>query len=132
VSFRWTDAAGSTVRTTGRTSAPCEQPDQRPNLRVSRLRIGEGSGDTGFYSVTVRNDGITDALTPFTITLSVGGILQQSQEVGALAAGASVNFVFRGAPCTDGDPVVARVDAGRTIDESDEKDNTARTTCSGG
>jgi hypothetical protein len=129
VRFRWLDADGVAVRATRRVSAVCEQPDERPDLEVSRLRVGTGTGGVGLYSVTVRNDGLSDVLSSFVIGLSVGGVPQQSQEVGALATGAAVTFVFRAPRCAEGTAVVARVDAGRTVDEADERDNTLRTTC---
>lgn len=129
VRFRWLDAEGTVVRAAHRVSAPCEQPDERPDLRIARLRVGTGGGGIGLYSVTVRNAGPTDVLTPFTIALSIGGVPQQAQEVGALASGATVTFVFRAPRCAEGTAVVARVDTGRTVDEANERDNAVRTVC---
>ncbi len=129
VRFRWLDADGKVVRATRRTSAVCEQPDERPDLQVTRMRVATGGGGVGLYSVTVRNTGLTDVQSPFAIGLSVDGVPQQAQEVGALAAGATVTYVFQAPRCAAGAAVVARVDAGRTVDEADERDNTLRTTC---
>jgi hypothetical protein len=128
VRFAWLDAGGATVKTARRTSAPCRQPDLRPDLRVTRLHVGKASDGGGLYSVTVRNVGASAVTTPFLITLS-GGVAHQEQEVAALAAGAAVNFVFRAPRCAAGTPVLARADPGHSVDEANERDNVARTTC---
>lgn len=129
VRFRWLDAGGATVRATRRTSPQCRQDDPRPDLRVSRLRVGRAPGGDGLYSVTVRNAGASDAGSPFVVTVGGGGLPQQEQEVAGLAAGDATTFVLRAPHCTPGAPVVARVDTARAVDEADERDNVARTTC---
>ncbi len=129
VQFRWLDADGERVRTARRVSSVCGQPDERPDLQVSRLRIAEGDDGVALYSVTVRNAGRSDVESPFLIGLGIAGVPQRAQEVGALSQGAKVTFVFRAPRCAAGAAVVARVDGGRAVDEADERNNTRRKTC---
>lgn len=128
VRFKWLDAGGATVKSARRTSVLCRQPDLRPDLRVMRVHVGTAADGGGIYRVTVRNAGETSVVTPFLVALG-GSAARQEQAVQALAAGATANLVFRGPPCVAGALVVARVDAARSVDEADERNNVARATC---
>ena len=62
VRFRWLDAEGDTLRTARDTSSWCRQPDLRPDLEVTAVDVLPGPrADRRRYTVTVRNDGRTDA-----------------------------------------------------------------------
>jgi len=130
VRFRWYDAGGRIVRRSRRVSAPCRQPDLRPDLRVVSLRADPGQpGGQWTYTVTVRNHGDSQTSVPFLVGLSVGGAAQPPRRVTTLPAGAVLTLIFEGPACLPGSAIVATADTDAGIDEADEDDNATRVTC---
>lgn len=132
VRFRWYDARGRVVKTATRTSAPCRQPDLRPDLTVSQLTVGGTRPDgTALYTVTVRNAGKTATTASFTTGLTIDRIAQPLQTLQALAPDTSATLSFVGPRCVAGAAIVATIDVGQVVDEADEGDNLERKSCPG-
>jgi hypothetical protein len=123
VRFRWTRADGSTVRRARRVTAPCAQPDLRPDLTVSALRaVLDARPAFAVYTLVVRNEG-RSAAGPFAVRVA-GGV----SEVAELAAGKQVEVPVLAPVCLPGTIVTAVVDSDRRIAEADER-NALRRGC---
>jgi hypothetical protein len=121
VSFRWIDAAGRVFAHAQRVTPACPQPELRPDLRVTRIT------HPGAYVVTVRNAGGSPA-RGFDVSLSVGGApVVPSQTVGVLGPHQARTLDFTGPRCAS--PVVATVDPGNVVAESNEANNTLTASC---
>jgi hypothetical protein len=128
ITFRWYDRKGHALRTTTRTSTACLQPDPRPELVLGGLDIAAKGTDQAFYTVSVSNDGRSVA-GPFTVTLTVDGTVLPPLMLGPLEAGARGQSTIAGARCSAGSMVTVTVDAGGTVDESDEADDVVQRPC---
>ncbi len=130
VRFRWYDANGQVIRRATRTTPVCEQPDLRPDLRITRVAVGGTRADgTRLYTVTVRNVGATATTVAFTTALTAGPVVLPEQSIGILDAGGASTLAFVGRACAAGARVVATVDSRGSIDEAVETDDVARRTC---
>jgi len=122
--FLWEDDAGRIVKRVRRRTAPCVQPDLRPNLVPGPLTaIFDARPGLALYSLSVRNSGRT-ASGPFTV--SVGG---SPVEVEGLAAQAQRTVVVLAGVCLAGTTLRTVVDADRQVAESRERDNGAARRC---
>ncbi|MCW3022131.1 MAG: hypothetical protein JWR30_1453 [Conexibacter sp.] len=128
ITFRWYDRKGHALRTTMRTSTACLQPDARPELVLGGLDIAPKGTDQAFYTVAVSNDGRSPAAA-FTVTLTVDGTLLPPLTLGPLQAGARGQGTIAGPRCSAGSMVTVTVDAGGTVDESDEADDVVQRPC---
>jgi len=123
VSFRWLDANGHVFARAQHVTLACPQP--LPDLRIVDIARQVG---TGTYRVTVRNAGGL-AARAFDVSLSVGqgSPLVPDQTVGVLGPHQSLVVTFARTGCDD--PVVATADAGHSVPESDETNNTLTARC---
>lgn len=124
VRFQWIARDGSIVRRAHARTPACEQPDLRPNLVPGRLTAAlDVQPGIAIYTLVVRNAGRSTA-SGFGVRVGAGGA-----EVGPLAAGEQRAVVVVTLACAPGETVVARVDADRRVEESDERSNTTRRRC---
>jgi hypothetical protein len=124
VGFRWVDAAGRIVRRARRVTAPCAQPDIRPDLVPGVLTAVFGARPgLAIYKLVVRNTG-RSAAGPFSVrvggaTTTVGGLGPQQQRT----------IVVISAVCLAGTTTLAEVDTEHVVDESSERGNEVARTC---
>jgi hypothetical protein len=131
VRFRWLDEDGDVAARSRRTSPACKQPDMRPNLvpqAIDTALAPDPAGDLRRYAVTVRNLG-RSAADPFAVALRVGDAELDPQVVFGLEPGQEQVVTFLGPACSAGDPLVATVDGGETVDERIEDDNALSVDC---
>lgn len=132
VRFRWRDTAGAVVGRTTKATAPCKQPDLRPNLEVTSVAVQPGtSASMRSYVVRVSNRGATDA-PGFSVGLTVNGTALPDQASGPLAARRDTRLSFAGPKCDAGSMLTATVDTGATVDERVETDNVLAVPCPAG
>jgi len=123
VRFRWVSADGEIVRRTQRRSAPCQQPDLRPDLVAETVTAIVDVPGLALYSVSVRNVGHASA-GPFTVRVGAGSI-----EVAQLPAGRRTTVLILAPACASGSRLLVRVDADARVDEADEQGNLLRAVC---
>ena len=126
VRFRWLDADGVALKSARAWSAPCRQPDMRPDLEPVRIATAPGP-DAGSrrYTVTLRNAGRTDA-GPFDVALDGAAAVP----VAGLAAGTQRSVELVAPACAAGaPPPTLRLDPADAVDERDEDDNVLALTC---
>jgi CARDB len=129
VRYAWLDADGQTVAAARRVTAPCVQPDLRPDLRVGGLTAAPGADPgTRTYLVVVQNDGRSRAGS-FEVALRVPAGSPPPVTVSGLRAGARREVSIAGPRCQTGDPVQVTVDPGNRVDESVEGNNVRTFTC---
>jgi hypothetical protein len=128
ITFKWLDKKSHTQRTVTKTSTACAQPDPRPDLTLAALDITAEDATHAVYTVAVSNDGRSDA-APFTVTVTVDGVVQPPLPLGPLAAGERVQGTITGTRCAPGSTVTVTVDAQGAVDESDEADDTVQRPC---
>lgn len=128
VRFRWLDADGDVLRSSRGTSAPCRQPDMRPDLAPITLSVLPGRDGAYDYHLMVRNAGPGHA-GRFDVALSAGDAALAPLSVPELAARDRRILRFTGPACEPGAPITATVDAGATVDERDEDDNVLVLAC---
>jgi hypothetical protein len=131
VQFRWRDANGHTIRSEHATSRACEQPDPRPDLAISSLKVAAPAGlapDQRRYVAVVANHGRGDA-GPFTVDFTRNGELLGTVSVPALAARTTATVALPAPACATGDAIAAVADAREQVDEVDETDNALVVTC---
>ena len=129
VRFRWYDATGRLRRRAQRITRTCRQPDPRPDLRAGTLVLASGLGpDALTYLLTVTNTG-RGAAGPFGVVLTESGMPQPPVRVDGLAAGESRVVSLPGRRCAPGATVRFVLDAGGTVDESDEADDVVDRPC---
>src|SRR5437588_986044 len=82
VSFRWIGSGGRVIATSARTSAPCWQPDMRPDLAVQSISASPVPDDPSHtqYVVWMANNGLT-AAGGFDVTFTPGGGAGSAQTV---------------------------------------------------
>jgi hypothetical protein len=132
VAFRWLDADGAVVREAARTTAPCRQPDLRPDLvllSVSALPAGDGSVR---YVVRVGNEGrspVGRAVVAATLPGDVAPGLA-THVVRALSSGGSAIVRFIGPGCAAGEqPASFAADPSNAVEETDEANNALAGVC---
>ena len=129
VRFRWRAADGHVIARFRKATRACEQPDDRPNLRATKVAVRPGtSAGTRSYIVRVADKGRTDAAA-FSTGLTVNGTALRPVPGGPLAAGATTAVAFVGPRCRAGSTLVAIVDTGDAVDERNETDNRLAVPC---
>jgi CARDB len=120
VSFRWYAADGTRVARAKRTSAPCRQFVDLPNLTTQFTRSSETTPGVWRYDVLVRNTG-KGAATDVPVRLTVDGDVVDTLTLASLAPGETRTFPIRGPECTR----LARleVDPDEAIAETSDEDN---------
>ena len=130
VTFRWFGAGGRIQREVVRRTPVCEQPSQRPNLRVEAIEVtAAAEPGTTRYRITLINTGLTPA-DAFTLGLVVGD-QERTREVAGLAAGERTTVEVVGAACEPGRVAQVDLDVRDVVKESDEGDNRSRRVCGG-
>jgi hypothetical protein len=129
VRYRWLDEDGAVLARARAISAPCAQPDLRPDLVARRLDV-TASPDPALdrYAVLVRNAG-GGAAAPSAVRLDVPGGPPALAAVPALAAGESRRLVLTAPACAAGAALAATVDATGVVAESDEAANVITAIC---
>jgi len=128
VTFRWSDGGGRAVAEAVVNTAPCREPDLRPDLTIaSAVADPSQPGDaTTRYVVTVRNAGRALA-TGVQVAATFSA---PTRTVRRLAPSQSVDVVFWGPVCGAESPAPSfLVDPANLIDESRETNNSLVATC---
>ncbi len=131
VRFRWRDATGRITRRAKRISAPCAQPDTRPDLVVRALGAGAGArrGDGVMtYGAVIANKGNGPAAA-FNVVFTVNGVVGAPQRVGPLAAGQRVPVTFEAPKCSAGSTFRVMADSSAEIAEANEANNVLQKLC---
>jgi hypothetical protein len=128
ITFRWLDAKGRTQRTTTRRTAPCEQPDPRPDLELAGVTAALLPKGQAAYTVSVANDGHGDA-DPFAVTVTVGTAVSDPLTLGPLAAGQRATGTLAAPRCAPGSTITVTIDAAHAVDESVEADDIVQRPC---
>lgn len=128
VTFRWLDARGHAQKTATRTTAACEEPDPRADLVLASLTAAPVSATQAVYTISVENDGLTDA-DPFAVTVTVDGRVSDPLTLGPVAPGAQSTGSLSAARCAPGSTITVTLDVAGTVDESDEADDTIQQAC---
>lgn len=127
VSFRWSDAAGRVVREESAVTAPCREPDLRPDLVVASATVAPDLDPArALYTVTVKNIGRSAASG-----IGVGTTFASpTRYVRRLAPFESAQVTFIGPACPAGESgPTFLADPGGTIDEALETNNSLLATC---
>ena len=128
VRFRWLDAKGRVQREARRVTTACDQPSQRPNLRVEALETAPGADASSMrYLVTVVNTGLTPA-GAFTLGMVVGEA-EQVRDVPGLEAGGRTTVELRAPRCEPNASIQVTLDVRDAVKESDERDNRSVRLC---
>jgi hypothetical protein len=130
VQFRWRDAHGHVVRNQTAISRACEQPDPRPDLAISELRVvaPPGAPDTRRYVAVVVNSG-RGAAGAFEVDFTRNGQLLGTVSVPALAPHSTTKLTLAAPACATGDAIAAVADARAQVAEVNETDDTLVVTC---
>lgn len=134
VTFRWSDATGAVIRQTGITTAPCRQPDLRPDLVLDGVVASPSPRAAGLvrYAVTVRNAGRSAAPRSLVAATLPGDATpnQRTRSIRRLAPGASVTVAFTGPGCAAGEqPALFVADPSNAVEEVREGNNELAATC---
>lgn len=126
VSFRWLDEAGAIAREEQVTTARCREPDLRPDLALTRVRVEPRRGDRAVYRVLVRNVGRSTA-TGVTVGASFPAPVRTIRR---LAPRAAVELTFVGPACAGGEAAPTfTVDPADAIDEARKTNNRRSAIC---
>ena len=129
VRFRWLNAKGRVVRVARRVTAPCQQPDTRPDLVALDPSIVTGSrSDLVVYNVTVRNKG-RGAAVASAVTVEVNGTVQPAQRIDPLGRGEQRVVSFQAPRCVSGSTVRFSIDTASEVTEIDERNNVLELRC---
>jgi hypothetical protein len=129
ITFKWLDRKGRAQRATRRTTPACDQPDPRPDVELGGLDATPGqTKDVAVYALVVSNDGRATA-GPFTVTLTVDGVLQPPLQLGPIAVGEREHGTIVGARCAPGSTVTVTVDSSDAVNESSEGDDVVQRPC---
>ena len=121
VRFRWLDADGESLRTAKRTSAPCRQPDLRPDLVAEEITVEPvPDPDLRCYVVALRNTGRT-AAAPSALTLRVGARPRVTRTVLALERATTRSIAFTAPACAPSETLEVVADAAEEVDEAHEE-----------
>lgn len=129
VDYRWVDKTGKVVRKAERLTKACTQPELRPDLGAAQITITPLPEGGATYAVAVLNGGRSDALGPFSVSLSVGGATVATLSVPTLASDDHTTVVFDGPACPPGQTVRVLVDSDDDIDEANETNNALTSGC---
>jgi len=130
VRYRWRDANNTIVRRAKRVTAPCVQPDKRPDL-VARALGATGvrrDGTTLTYVALVANKGNGPA-GAFNIVFTINGVVGAPQRIGGLARGQRATVSFVAPRCTPGSVIQVSVDSSAEVAESNEANNVLQRQC---
>jgi CARDB len=134
VSFRWTGSGGHVIGTSTRTSAPCWQPDMRPDLAVQSISVSPVAGDPSHseYVVWIVNHGQT-AAGGFDLTFTPGGGASSAQTAtfSQLGAHQTVSETFTGPACTSATAPTVTVDPQYAVLDANRTNNSATAGCPG-
>lgn len=128
VSFRWYSADGTRVARAKRTSAPCRQFVDLPNLTAQFTRSTETAPGVWRYDVLVRNTGKGGA-TDVPVRLTIDGDVVDTRTLASLAPGETRKFPIRGPECTR--LAKLEVDPDKAIAETNDEDNRYDWHCAG-
>lgn len=130
VRFRWRNAAGDVVARAVKRTPRCRQPDDRANVKVTKIAIRPGTdASTRTYLVHLLNAGDSEA-PPFATGLQVNGVSLPTQATSEpLVEGDDTVLTFSGPACDAGSNVVSTADTASQVDESDELDNALAVVC---
>jgi hypothetical protein len=129
VRFRWLSATGTVLAHASSTTAPCREPDPRPNLVVRRLTVKPAlAAGMMRYTAVVANVGRTTA-DPFSIAFDADGSPLGTASTGWLPPGATVSVHVVAPACTAGAGIRARADSDDAVDEHSETDNALTIQC---
>jgi hypothetical protein len=128
VSFRWIGAHNRVLGTAVRSSPPCFQPELRPDLVVSAVRVAAQYAKHDLYKALIRNAGASSTDQPVEVEITGG---RKPKTIAALGAH-SKRWVFIPGPlCNPVAPPSVTVDPSGVIDESNYTDNSLVATCPG-
>jgi hypothetical protein len=122
IEFRWRDSHARTLRSERATTKVCRQPDPRPDLSISSIKLGDR------YVAVVENSGRGDA-GPFSVAFTRNGQSLGSVTVDALAAGQRTTAALSAPACSPGELIAAQADSLDEVDEADEDGNVLSVTC---
>ena len=128
IRFRWLDEDGAVLAMATDASAPCRQPDARPDLVVRDHRVPAPRDKRGRYRALVANVGSGDA-GPSSLSLIVAGTPAGATRVRGVAAGRAVWAALSGPACPAGATATATADAAGQVAEADEADNSLSVPC---
>jgi hypothetical protein len=132
VSFRWIGSGGQVIATSTRTSAPCSQPDLRPDLAVQSVSVQPVAGDPSQdeYVVWIRNGGLTGA-GRFDVSFTPGGSGGSTQTVTFPQLGPHqvVSATFIGPACTSASAPTVTVDPDYAVPDANRANNSTTASC---
>lgn len=129
IRYRWRAADGHVLARAFRMTPTCTQPDDRPNLRATRIAVRPGiSRGARTYLVRIANRGAGEA-PAFATSLTVGGNTLTGSMGGPLAARSATTLAFLAPKCKAGSTLTATVDTGDAVDERNETDNRLTVPC---
>jgi hypothetical protein len=133
VSFRWFGSGGTVLGTSDRKTRTCYQPELRPDVTISALKIVPLTAGSDRYAVVIGNRGKT-AAGPFTVELTVGAAPTQqtlTEPVTSLPPHTRTTVRFKGPACMAAEPIMVIVDPQQQVDDYDRTNNTFAETCPG-
>ena len=131
VRFRWFGAAGHVLGTMVRYSRRCRQPELRPDLAVTSLKVSPVAGHPteDQYLAVIANKGLT-AAGPFEVLFVPGGnAAATTDDIPSLGPGQSQTLSFIGPVCDPASPPTVTADAAHQVDDYDRANNTATAVC---
>ncbi len=132
VSFRWTGAHGKTLGSTVRSSPLCFQPELRPDLRVTSIRVKALKNPAkSLYVAVVRNTGAS-AVGVFDVQFAdpvADGTLIKDKSVPGLAAHHEATVTFTGPVCQTATPPSITADPQSATDDYNRANNTLVAAC---
>jgi hypothetical protein len=132
VSFRWFGSGGNVIATSTRTSAPCLQPDMRPDLAVKSITVSPVGGDPSQnqYVVWIENTGLT-AAGGFDVAFTPGAGAGSTQTASfpQLGAHQSVSETFTGPACTSATSPTVTVDPDYAVPDANRANNSMTAGC---
>ncbi|HET6547313.1 MAG TPA: CARDB domain-containing protein [Solirubrobacter sp.] len=123
VHFRWRNPRGRTIRWEREVSRSCRQPDTRPDLEVTDLRVVPRG-----YVAVVANRGRRPA-DGFAVDFFRAGLPLGSVDVLGLAPRATVDVFLPAPGCAPDDELLAVADPRSEVDEADETNDSLTVTC---
>jgi CARDB protein len=118
VGFRWLDVRGRVMRQVQRRTGVCEQPDERPLLRVGSITQTSTPGSAeATYGVTVRNNGRGPS-GAFSLQLTVDGAVQPELTVAGLPAFGRLEVDTSAPRCGAGGALTVTLDPRHQIAEA--------------
>ncbi len=135
ITFRWLGDHGRVLRLVTRISAPCFQPEPRPDLTVNSIAVAPNPNHPAvdLFTIVVGNLGLTGA-HGFNLVLgwTAGGVQQTKELTGLqIARGPQVTqtYVPRGPACDAGTAVTASVNTTGAVDVYSTSQATLTVTC---